>query len=83
MNIFVDNNSYDKDGRPILYLLMRNINLRSVTVEHFMRYWVYVSDQAAYKMSNCTDELMLIVDFSGFGFSQIYTNHYKAAIKIL
>lgn len=83
MNCFVDPGSYDKEGRPILFLLMRNFNLRNISVEHFVRYWVYVSDRASVRMQNCTDELQLVVDFRGFGLSQLYSKHYKAAISML
>lgn len=83
MNCLVDNGSYDREGRPILYLLTRNINFRNISIEHFTRFWVFASDRAAARMKSCTDEILLIVDFQNFGFSQFYRNHFQAAINIL
>ena len=63
MKIIVDLNTYDREGRPIQFLLLRNMNLRRVSQELFSKYCVFESDKAAERMRPCTDEVLLVVDF--------------------
>ena len=35
MKIIVDIDTYDREGRPIQFLILRNMNLKRVSYEHF------------------------------------------------
>ena len=59
------------------------MNLGRVSIEHFSRYCVYESDRAARRTRPCTDEVLIIVDFQGLGFSQLYMSHIKAAALLV
>lgn len=59
------------------------MNLKKVSVEQFSRYCVFESDRGARRSKPCTDEVTVIVDFRGFGFSQMYMSHIKAAASLI
>ena len=81
LNCFANPGHHDKQGRPILYVLLRNFNLKKVSEEHFLRYFCYIVDRMCEKMPVNIDQMVLVIDGQDFGYSQMFTNHIKAMLR--
>ena len=62
LNCFVTPGHHDRQGRPLLYVLLRNFNLKKISEEHFLRYFCYLTDRLCVTMPVNIDQLVLVID---------------------
>lgn len=73
----------DKEGRPIIFIIVRNHNKDNRDIEEMKRYIIYTLENTI-KASNPEEEKMLIVfDMTNFGFSCMDYEVVKMLINIL
>ena len=74
---------HDKVGRPILFVIAKNLKLKKVSYDLMSRYFVYTLDAICASMAESVDKFIMIVDFNGFGYGNCWVNHAKALIPFL
>lgn len=80
---FVFRGHHDKVGRPILHILLRNLNLEGVEISQLKRFFCFILDDICSKMDSHVDSLIMIVDCKGFGRSNFWLNHFRAVMGFL
>ena len=73
----------DTQGRPIVFVILRNFNLKKVSEQHFRRFVCFLSDNFVREMPVCVDGFILIVDAHGFGYKHMFVNHAKSMLSFL
>jgi len=68
MNFLINKGHKDKDGHPILYLVVQNIHLRNISHEHLNRFVCFTLDKMCYDMQADIDNLVLIIDCHKFSY---------------
>lgn len=81
-NCLIYNGSRDRKGRPILYIVTRNICLKDVSIEQMSRYVCHVMDAVCADMPPHMDNLLLIVDCEQFGQKNWSKAHFKSLIQL-
>lgn len=69
LNCLLNPGHYDKQGRPIFYILLRNFNFQNVSEEHFLRYFCCLIDRMFVNIPVNIDQMVLVIDGYDFGFS--------------
>lgn len=83
MNCIYYGGQSDKQGRPVVFVLLRNFNLKKVPEEQFCRYVTYLSDKFVRDMPAEVDNFILVIDCYGFGYKQMFVKHAKAMLYFL
>ena len=83
MNCIFYDGQKDTQGRPVVFVILRNFILKGVSEEQFRRFICFLSDKFVRDMPVTVDTFILVVDAHGFGYKNMFKNHVKSMLHFL